>query len=181
MANKKLKKTKKKKGKDSIKRGRPTRFPEIMKLLPGIKAALQMGHTERDTCEMFNVPVSTFEKYKTESPELVEQIRQAKLKADETVVNALYKKAVGYEIEEKTYEFKAGSETKTNTVKNLKKVVKKEIAPDVHAGIFWLKNRMPKVWKDKQELDVSNPDGSLSPDRIIVNLIPTMPKNAPKQ
>lgn len=169
MAKKQVKKTEKVK----VKRGRPSQFPEIVKLLPGIKAALQMGHTEKDTCKLFGIPVSTFEKYKTESPELMEQIRQGKLKADETVVNAIYKKAIGFEYEEKTYEG-------IGKRKRLKKLVKKEMAPDAHAGIFWLKNRMPNVWKDKQDIDLSNQDGSLTPDNITINIVATRPKNAPQ-
>lgn len=37
--------------------------------------------------------------------------------------------------------------------------VDKQIAPDTGAAAFWLKNRKPKVWKDKQEIEHSGPDG----------------------
>lgn len=32
---------------------------------------------------------------------------------------------------------------------------KKEVAPDVAAQIFWLKNRKPEQWRDKQNLEVA--------------------------
>ena len=31
------------------------------------------------------------------------------------------------------------------------------------AQIFWLKNRRPRTWRDKQEIDVKSSDGSMSP------------------
>ncbi|MCM1245993.1 MAG: DNA-packaging protein [Roseburia sp.] len=31
----------------------------------------------------------------------------------------------------------------------------KEVAPDTTAGIFWLKNRKPDIWRDRQEVDNS--------------------------
>ena len=35
----------------------------------------------------------------------------------------------------------------------LTKKVKKHVAPDTTAQIFWLKNRKPNTWKDKVETD----------------------------
>lgn len=33
----------------------------------------------------------------------------------------------------------------------------KEVIPDTTAQIFWLKNRMPGTWRDKQEVEMSQP------------------------
>ena len=33
----------------------------------------------------------------------------------------------------------------------------KEVVPDVTAQIFWLKNRKPDKWREKQEIEVSQP------------------------
>ncbi|RFS15061.1 hypothetical protein [Emticicia sp. C21] len=33
------------------------------------------------------------------------------------------------------------------------RVTTREVIPDVRAQIFWLKNRQPKLWRDKQEID----------------------------
>ncbi len=30
------------------------------------------------------------------------------------------------------------------------------IAPDTTAAIFWLKNRKPEYWRDKQEIQIDN-------------------------
>lgn len=37
----------------------------------------------------------------------------------------------------------------------LEKKVVKEVKPDTTAGIFWLKNRKPTVWRDKQDVEHS--------------------------
>ncbi|MDD5356326.1 MAG: hypothetical protein PHY56_07320, partial [Candidatus Omnitrophica bacterium] len=41
----------------------------------------------------------------------------------------------------------------TDTYKT--KVTVKEVIPDVTAQIFWLKNRQPDKWRDKQEVEHS--------------------------
>jgi hypothetical protein len=33
------------------------------------------------------------------------------------------------------------------------------ISGNVQAQIFWLKNRQPQIWRDKQEIDLRAPDG----------------------
>ena len=51
--------------------------------------------------------------------------------------NALLKRALGYEYDEITYE--NGEEVKRVT---------KQVAPDITAQIFWLKNRKPQQRRD---------------------------------
>lgn len=166
MAKKQIKKPKKKKNKG----GRPSKFPEIVKFLPGITQALEMGHSEKVVCKMYNISLPTLEKYKEEDKEFFCKIRDAKQKANFQVHSGIFKRAVGYTYEEKTYENG-----------KLKKRVVKELPPDGGMLTLYAKNHMNDIYKDRQELDISNSDGSLSPDKITINLIPTMPKNATKQ
>ena len=63
---------------------------------------------------------------------------------DRQVENALLKRALGYQYDEITLE--DGIETKRVT---------KEVIPDTTAQIFWLKNRKPDQWRDKQNLELS--------------------------
>ena len=51
------------------------------------------------------------------------------------------------------------------------KKVKKQIAPDVTAQIFWLKNRRPDKWRDRKDFEVSGSEEGL-PVRIIHELNP---------
>jgi hypothetical protein len=70
---------------------------------------------------------------------------------------------MGYTYEEVTHEeieIKTGSgETIVYQPATKIKTVLKEVVPDTTAQIFWLKNRKPKEWRDKQEIDHRMPDG----------------------
>lgn len=50
------------------------------------------------------------------------------------------------------------------------KVVTKEVIPDTTAQIFWLKNRRPDLWRDKQQIEhsgeVNNPFRDLTTDEL---------------
>lgn len=63
---------------------------------------------------------------------------------DALVEKALYQRATGYVYEEVTKELIDGE-------LQVKKVVQKQVAPDISAQIYWLKNRQPDRWRDKQE------------------------------
>lgn len=75
------------------------------------------------------------------------------------VENALLKRALGYSYVETTTEFELNDtgrkDDKGNPImeKKIKSVrsVKKEMAPDVGAAAFWLKNRRPDKWREKRE------------------------------
>ena len=70
---------------------------------------------------------------------------------DIEVENALLKRALGYEyIEERVESGKDGNKKFIKTVQ-----VTKHVPPDTTALIFWLKNRRPKNWRDKQQLEHS--------------------------
>ena len=45
------------------------------------------------------------------------------------------------------------------------------VVPDTTAIIFWLKNRQPEYWRDKQEVDHQSSDGSMSTKPIKVELV----------
>jgi len=76
--------------------------------------------------------------------EIDEALKKGKEVVDREVENALLKRALGYEYEEVTYEF--GEESKR---------VVKEVQPDTTAQIFWIKNRKPHMWRDKQDIEHS--------------------------
>ena len=73
-------------------------------------------------------------------------LKKGKEVVDRQVENSLLKRALGYEYEEV-------SEKYEGDVLVERKVVKKQVAPDTTAQIFWLKNRKPKDWRDKVTID----------------------------
>jgi hypothetical protein len=67
--------------------------------------------------------------------------------ADERVERSLYQRAVGYEQEEVKIFMPGGAEDPVYAPFRAK------IAPDVTAGIFWLKNRRGDSWRDKHDVE----------------------------
>ena len=71
----------------------------------------------------------------------------------------MLKRALGYEYEEiKMIATESGGKRVEKT--------RKQVLPDVGAQIFWLKNRKPKEWRDKQEVEHSGDLGVVIVDDI---------------
>lgn len=81
--------------------------------------------------------------------------------ADLEIENCLFKRARGYEYEEETIEGIVGPNGET--IKKTRKIVKKQMAPDTTAQIFWLKNRQPEKWRDKHHHEITGSDGGPIP------------------
>lgn len=64
--------------------------------------------------------------------------------ANYTVEDALYRRAVGYDYEERVYELVEGEV-------QLTKIFSKHLPPDTKAIMQWLFNRKPEVWRALQE------------------------------
>lgn len=79
-----------------------------------------------------------------ESEDLRKACSVSKDIADNSVEGALYRRAVGYDYDEKTYELIEGE-------MRLTKRVTKHVTPDVKAIMAWLYNRMPERWRAIQE------------------------------
>lgn len=126
-----------------------------------------LGATNQDLARFFKVSETTIKQWKKKFPDFFEAIKAGKELADMKVVKSLYKRAIGYTYQEvisqaaKVPASKAKKEDSTdedfladtsNGFQTIK-VTTKEVAPDIRAQIFWLKNRQPQYWKDKQEVD----------------------------
>ena len=100
------------------------------------------GLSDEQICKNLGVSTTVFKEYKKKYPTLVTALKKGKEVADYEVENALFKRACGYLVDEKTVETNEYGETKT-------KIVTKHISPDVGAACFWLKNRVNKKWRDR--------------------------------
>lgn len=77
-------------------------------------------------------------------PDIAESLKRGKEVVDRQVENAMFKAAIGYMYEEETV-------TNAGDVVTTRKYAK----PNTTAQIFWLKNRKPDTWRDRQEQDVN--------------------------
>lgn len=100
------------------------------------------GLTDEQIAKNIGINRTTLYDWKKKEVNIANALKKGKEVIDFEVENALLKRALGYEYEEETYE---------NGI--LTKKVKKHVAPDTTAQIFWLKNRKPNTWKDKVETD----------------------------
>jgi hypothetical protein len=121
--------------------GRPSKyFTNVEPKLLLIEAWARDGVTDEQIAENLEVAYSTFRTYKDDYPALSAALKNGKEIIDTMVENALLKAALGYEYEE-VKESADGFERST-----------KVAHPNTTALIFWLKNRKPQQWRDKQEI-----------------------------
>ena len=112
------------------------------------------GLSDKQICINIGITQETFYQWSKSYPSFSEAVKKGKAPVDIEVENALLKRALGYKYEEITEEydgrdFKKGEAKKPKSVKR----VTKEVAPDVGAIAFWLKNRRPDKWRDRPTYD----------------------------
>ena len=110
------------------------------------------GLTEEQIAKNLGIAYSTFREYKKKYSALSAALKKGKEIIDYEVENALLKRALGYSYEEKTIE-KLWNNSKEKYEEVVTKRVRKEVVPDTTAQIFWLKNRRPNKWRDKQIME----------------------------
>ena len=141
----------------------PARTPGI------IRALAQVGHTNLEMSALLNVSSKCLWQWRDKYPEVKAALDDGKSVADQMVVDALYKRARGYEYEETEVKGVVDEHGKSIGMKEVKKV-KKQLAPDVGAICFWLKNRRPDEWRDVYKGEVSA--------NIVLSVIPPPKPNA---
>lgn len=105
------------------------------------------GLTEQQIAKNLGVAYSTFRDYKSKYPALSAVLKKGREVIDFEVEGALIKRALGYSYIEETKELVEDEMTGSAELKVVKTVTK-QVAPDVTAQIFWLKNRKPEEWKN---------------------------------
>lgn len=142
--------------------GRPSKyFTNVQPKLLLIESWARDGLTLDDMAKNLDVSLSSFCEYKNQYSELSESLKRNKDEADVIVENALYKRAIGFEYEEVTQEPLYNPITGVPILGEdgepkiaVTKIVRKMVNPDTTAQIFWLKNRRPSAWRDKQEVSL---------------------------
>lgn len=105
-----------------------------------------LGATDVQLADFFNVCEDTIHNWKKKKPKFFESIKQGKADADANVANSLYNRALGYSHNEEKVFCQDGRIITHET--------KKHYPPDATSAIFWLKNRQPSEWRDKQEQSI---------------------------
>ncbi len=124
-----------------------------------LEAWARDGLTDEQIAGNMGITVRSLYNWKKKSIPIFQSLKVGKEVADIEVENALRKKALGFREKEqavftrKTVEYENGKR-----IREIKEPVVTEIEkyypPDTTAQIFWLKNRKPEAWRDKQEQKV---------------------------
>lgn len=131
--------------------GRPTDYKsEYCELV--YKLCL-LGATDAQIADVIGIAESTLNLWKKEHPEFLESIKRGKDVADAEIAEALYHRAKGYQHDDVEIKVVANGENMGSRIVEVP--VTKIYPPDTGAAMAWLKNRQPKMWRDKQELEIT--------------------------
>ncbi|EGT4908126.1 transposase [Clostridioides difficile] len=115
--------------------------------LPLIEGLARNGIPEEQIAKKLGVGYSTFRRYKEKYGALRAALKKGREVVDFEVEGALIKRALGYSYTEETRELKEGKDGEGAKLL-LTKTVTKQVAPDITAQMFWLKNRKKEEWQN---------------------------------
>ena len=118
------------------------------------------GLTDEQIASNMRITSSTLYEWKKKYSEISESLKKGKDIADRLVENALFERALGgirevrkvFKVKE-TYYDERGKKCEKEHLETATEEV--YIPGDTTAQIFWLKNRKPDVWRDKQLIEHS--------------------------
>jgi hypothetical protein len=129
--------------------GRPSKFkPEYV---GQAKKLAELGATDPQVADFFEVSISTVSLWKVEHAEFSEALKLGKVQADQRVEEKLYSRAMGFEHDEVDIRVVNGELVQTP--------IRKFYPPDTTACIFWLKNRQPDSWRETKAIELTGKNG----------------------
>jgi transcriptional regulator with XRE-family HTH domain len=140
------------------KRGPKSKFNE--KLREAFVRLAREGKTLEQIAEVCGVSKRTLTNWMGANKDLLLAVREARQVADELVEAALFSRAMGYSHPEEKIFCSDGQVVRAET--------QKHYAPDTQAAMFWLRNRQPKRWREKNDADVNvnNNFGTLTDEQL---------------
>lgn len=130
--------------------GRPTSYKKEY-ADQAYRLCLLLGATDVQLADYFGVTEKTINVWKAKHPEFIQSLKDGKEKADSKIAESLYKRGLGYSHPEDKVFCYEGEIITHETIKHY--------PPDTGAAMAWLKNRQPKVWRDKQDVEVHGLEG----------------------
>lgn len=151
--------------------GRPTKYDESM--VKQVQKLAKLGLTDDEMADVLDVHRDTFYTWKKEHPDFSDALKMGKAFADANVAQRLYERAMGFEHDSEEIKVlpafgsarqnpdddseDADVSTATGDHPRIVRVpIRKIFPPDTTACIFWLKNRQPKIWRDKVEQELNH-------------------------
>lgn len=126
---------------------------ERIDMLRQVRDCAMAAMTNFEIAQHFGVEERTLTKWMMQDPEFAVAMRLPRELADERVEKSLYARAVGYQFQAEEIKITESGDVHRVTVI-------KHVPPDIGAGIFWLKNRRPHLWRDKVDVN-ANVEGKI--------------------
>lgn len=142
------------------KRGRKSQYEErVQPFLMQVEAWARDGATDEIVYKKLGISKDTFYEYKKKYQEFSDALKKGKEVVDIEVENTLLKRALGFKetvkkaVKVKRVEYDNG---RRELEKEEVVLVDEEVfvPPETTSIIFWLKNRRPDKWRDKQNVEV---------------------------
>lgn len=117
---------------------KPTWKPEFAEQAKNLAL---LGAIDTQVADFFGVSLSTVTRWKRSHPEFVDALNMGKAGANAKVAKALYQRAIGFTQQEIDIRVIKGKIVQTP--------VTRRYPADTTACIFWLKNREPELWSNR--------------------------------
>ena len=108
-----------------------------------LEAWARDGLTDEQLAHNMQISRDTLYAWKKKYPDISDALKKGKEVVDVEVENALLKRAKGFEFTETKIEQSEKDGRKVTLIKHT-------VPPETTAAIFWLKNRKPEHWRDRQ-------------------------------
>lgn len=139
-------------------------FAKVEPKLDLIESWYRNGADDKIVASNLNVGYSTFLKYKSDHRELRERTIVGKEEADLKVESNLYMNATGYDYTEevaikckRSYYDDKGKKVEIEHIETA--TIRKHHPAETMAQMYWLNNRRPANWSQKQKLELSGEAG----------------------
>lgn len=139
---------------------RPSKYNEKYHV-PWVRGLAKHGLTVEEIAEEIGVAKSTLHLWAKKHEELSDALNDGREIADLRVEESLYQAAIGAKSKE-TRKLLTTDSSGRPEIERIE-VIEKEHAPSPVAGIFWLKNRKPRQWRDR-------PDTRVGEEAPVINI-----------
>ena len=109
------------------------------------------GLIDEQIAANIGITTTTLYDWKKKYADFSDALKKGKETSDYEVENALFKSATGYEYEER----KEVQEVVDGVMRKRVEITRKQFPPNATSAIFWLKNRKPDKWRNKQGIEIN--------------------------
>lgn len=139
--------------------GAPTKYKKEM--CKKVVQLCELGATDKEIANFLDIDVATLYRWQHTHVEFCDAFTLGKQKADTRIERSMYQKALGATVvDQQVVKVKQKDGSEKIEVVN----VERTIPPDPGMMQWWLKNRKPDEWRDKQEIDINSVNANVDVD-----------------